>query len=285
MKIALVTGATDGIGRETARQLLSHGWRVFVHGRSEEKAEHAAHELADHPRRSSGFRAFGRAEAVWGDLARMAEVVQLAHQVSAKTEHLDVLINNAGVFETTRHVTPDGFELTMAVNHFAPFLLTHHLLAALEKSSAGRVITVSSIAHHNGALDVDDLSFARGYEGHVAYAASKLANVLFTRTLAQRLAGTRVSTYSLHPGVITTKLLWAGFKMRGKTVEEGARTSVFLATSEHVPGESGGYFVDCALSECSADARDERLGLALWMASEQALAKYLTGPERKRTGE
>jgi NAD(P)-dependent dehydrogenase (short-subunit alcohol dehydrogenase family) len=275
MKIALITGATDGIGRETARQLLSHGWRVLVHGRSQEKAEHTAHELEDHHRSSSGFRAFGRAEAVWGDLSRMAEVVQLAHQVTGKTEHLDVLINNAGVFETARQVTPDGFELTMAVNHFAPFLLTHHLLEALAKAAAGRVVTVSSIAHHSGGLDVNDLSFARHYDGHQAYSASKLANVLFTRTLAQRLAGTRVRAYCLHPGVITTKLLWAGFKMRGKTVEEGARTSVFLATSEHVPGKSGGYFVDCALSECSAEARDGRLGLALWTASEQALAEFL----------
>lgn len=284
MKNALVTGATDGIGRETARQLLSHGWRVFVHGRSGEKAEHAAHELEDHHLSSTGFRAFGRAEAVWGDLSHMAEVVQLAHQVKAKAEHLDVLINNAGVFETARHVTPDGFELTMAVNHFAPFVLTHHLLEALEKAAAGRVVTVSSIAHHNGGLDINDLSFARHYDGHQAYAASKLANVLFTRTLARRLAGTRVSAYCLHPGVITTKLLWAGFKMRGKTVEEGARTSVYLATSEHVPGESGGYFAECALSECSAAARNERLEQALWTATEEALAKHLTGPERKQTG-
>lgn len=275
MKTALVTGATDGIGRETAKQLLTHGWRVFVHGRSEHKAEHTAHELEDHRLSSTGLRANGRAEAVWGDLSRMVETVQLAHQVKAKTDHLDVLINNAGVFETARHLTVDGFELTMAVNHFAPFLLTHDLLEPLEKAAGGRVVTVSSIAHHNGGLDVDDLSFARHYDGHRAYAASKLANVLFTRMLAQRLAGTRVRAYCLHPGVISTKLLWAGFKMRGKTVEEGARTSVYLATSEHVPGASGDYFAECALSECSAAARNEDLGRALWTATEQALAMFL----------
>lgn len=275
MKTALVTGATDGIGRETAKQLLTHGWRVFVHGRSEHKAEHTAHELEDHRFSATGFRANGRAEAVWGDLSRMIETVQLAHQVKAKTDHLDVLINNAGVFETARHLTVDGFELTMAVNHFAPFLLTHNLLEPLEKAAGGRVVTVSSIAHHNGGLDVDDLSFARHYDGHRTYAASKLANVLFTRMLAQRLAGTRVRAYCLHPGVISTKLLWAGFKMRGKTVEEGARTSVYLATSEHLPGASGDYFAECTLSECSAAARNEDLGRALWTATEQALAMFL----------
>jgi len=112
-------------------------------------------------------------------------------------------------------------------------------------------------------------------DGYRAYGASKLANVLFTRALAQRLAGTQLSAYCLHPGVITTKLLWAGFKMRGKTVEEGARTSVYLATAEHVSGRSGGYFVDCVEAQCSADARNEQLGQALWAATAQAVAKFL----------
>ena len=271
MKSVLVTGATDGIGRETARQLLAHGWHVFVHGRSKEKAERAVQELGNDP----SCRGSGHAAAVWGDLSRMAEVVDLARQVESRTDALDALINNAGVFEPLRCTTPDGFEMTMAVNHFAPFVLTRHLLEALRKSPAGRIITVSSIAHGSGTLDLDDLSFAAHYDGYCAYAASKLANILFTAALARRLAGTPVTANCLHPGVITTKLLWAGFKMKGRTVEDGARTSVHLATSDAVAHTSGKYFVDCVEAQPAVPARDETLAEALWTATEGAVARFL----------
>ncbi len=275
MKTVLVTGATDGIGRETARQLLAQGWHVFVHGRSAEKAERAAHELRERVPCDDGLRSCGRAAPVWGDLARMAQVVGLARQVKSTTDALDALINNAGVFEPVRRTTPDGFEMTMAVNHFAPFVLTRHLLEALRKSPSGRIITVSSIAHGSGTLDLDDLSFAAHYDGYSAYAASKLANILFTAALARRLAATAVTANSLHPGVITTKLLWAGFRMKGRTVEDGARTSVHLATSDAVARASGKYFVDCAEAQPAAPARDEPLAEALWTATERAAARFL----------
>ena len=268
MKAVLVTGATDGIGREIARQLLAQGWRVLVHGRHEAKATQHANDLA------AGSRS-GQATPVWGDLSKMDEVVALARQVQQIAPTLDVLINNAGVFERRRRLTADGFEMTMAVNHFAPFLLTRHLLASVTASGAGRVVTVSSMAHQSGAIDLLDLTFGRGYDGYSVYAASKLANILFTRSLAHRLAATSVTANALHPGVITTKLLRAGFSMSGASVEQGARTSVYLATSDKVNAVSGKYFVDCREATPSRAARDDNLAEALWAESERLLSGFL----------
>jgi NAD(P)-dependent dehydrogenase (short-subunit alcohol dehydrogenase family) len=173
-----------------------------------------------------------------------------------------------------RQLTPDGLETTMAVNHFAPFLLTHHLRAAVGQAPQGRIVTVSSMAHSSGEIDPADLALAHDYSGYRAYATSKLANVLFTVALARRLAGTRVTANCLHPGVISTKLLRAGFGMGGAAVERGARTSVYLASSRDVAGISGGYFVDCAAATPSRRARDDRLAEALWEASERTLAAW-----------
>jgi len=268
MKTVLVTGATDGIGRETARQLLRQGWAVLVHGRNQAKATQHATDLA------AGSKT-GGATPVWGDLSKMDEVVSLARQTQAIAPTLDVLINNAGVYERRRHLTADGFELTMAVNHFAHFLLTRHLLANVTAAGAGRVVTVASMVHQSGRIDLDDLTFAGGYDGYSAYGASKLANVLFTRALARRLEGTGATANCLHPGVIGTKLLRAGFSMGGASVEQGARTSVYLATSDEVAGVSGKYFVDCREATASRTARDDELAEALWAESERLLRAYL----------
>jgi NAD(P)-dependent dehydrogenase (short-subunit alcohol dehydrogenase family) len=267
VRTALVTGATDGIGLETARQLAAKGFRVLVHGRNLEKAERACERIA-RPLKP------GRVEPVAGDLARMTEVVSLANSVAAKAPVLDVLLNNAGVHEPKRHLTEEGFESTMAVNHLAAFLLTHHLLGTVKRAPAGRIVTVSSMAHAGGANPADFVR-AHGYSGYATYSASKLANVLFTVTLAKRLAGTRVTANCLHPGVIATKLLRVGFGAGGAPVETGARTSVYLATSAEVAGVSGGYFVDCRQTLASREGRDEQLAEALWAASQTALAAWL----------
>jgi NAD(P)-dependent dehydrogenase (short-subunit alcohol dehydrogenase family) len=268
MKTVLVTGATDGIGRETARQLLRRGLRVLVHGRDRAKATRHTEDMAREP---------GRVEAtpVWGDLSSMQQVMSLAKQVNECSPILDVLVNNAGVFERSRALSVDGFERTMAVNHFAPCLLTQLLLPALRAAAAGRVVTVSSMAHQSGRFELNDLTFVRGYDGYEAYAASKLANILFTRALARRLSGTPVTANALHPGVIDTKLLHAGFDMRGAPVEQGARTSVYLAVSDEVAGVSGKYFVDCRAATPSRLARDDELAEALWAESERLLQPHL----------
>jgi NAD(P)-dependent dehydrogenase (short-subunit alcohol dehydrogenase family) len=267
MKTVLITGATDGIGRETARGMLAKGWHVFVHGRSRAKAERAAGELM-------AQRHGGEATPVWGDFSKMSEVVALAQQGLELAPRMDVLINNAGVFETRKRVTDDGLEMTMAVNHFAPFLLTRRLLPAV-LAAQGRIVVVASMAHQGGHIDLDDLTFERGYDGYRAYSTSKLANILFTRSLAHRLEGTGVTANALHPGVIGTKLLRAGFGMGGAPLEQGARTSIYLATSGDVEGVSGKYFLDSHTAAPSREARDDSLAEALWIESERQLAVFL----------
>ncbi len=288
MRTVLVTGSTDGIGFETARQLLATGMHVLVHGRSEAKATRQANALAS---RVPG----GKTTPVWGDLSHMREVVALAEQVRLVAPVLDVLINNAGIYAQRRAITEDGFELTMAVNHFAPYLLTRLVGPSVSKAPAGRIVTVSSMAHQSGDIDLDDLMFENGFDAYSAYATSKLANILFTRALATRLAGasstrsslsgtsssgtssfgTDVTANCLHPGVINTKLLHAGFSIKGSSVEKGARTSVYLATSEKVAGVSGGYFDNCRETSPSRQARNDELGEALWAISERLVADYL----------
>ena len=268
MKTILITGATDGIGRETARQLLALGHRVLLHGRTRERAQQT-------------LEGFGRgagaptAVPVWGDLAEMRQVLALAEQVKRQTPVLDVLLHNAGVYPHQRRLTPDGFETTMAVNYFAPFLLTQALLETVRASAQGRIVTVSSIAHQGGSLDLQDLTFARRFDGYTAHATSKLANLLFTRALARRLAGTPATAHCLHPGVIDTKLLRGGFGMGGAPVAEGAQTSVYLATADAVRTVTGQYFIDRRPVQPSALARDDRLAEALWQASTAALEPFL----------
>ena len=268
MKHVLVTGATDGIGYETARQLLDHDLHVLVHGRNEGKAGDAATRIERHAQR-------GKTTPVWGDLSRMQEVVRLADQVAALTPALDVLISNAGVYEKERRLTFDGFEATLAVNHFAVYLLTRRLLPLLHQAPAGRIVIVSSMTHASGDVDITDLTITRGWSAYGAYANSKLANILFTRALANSLAGSTVTVNALHPGVIATKLLRAGFGGGGRSRADGARTSVYLATASDVAAVSGEYFVDCRAKKPSATARNARLANALWDESERLLSRHI----------
>jgi NAD(P)-dependent dehydrogenase (short-subunit alcohol dehydrogenase family) len=236
--IALVTGATDGIGRETARSLASLGWKVLVHGRTLKKAQ-----------------AVGIGEPVGGDFTRLSEVRALADQVG----ELDVLLNNAGILARGHQLTSDGFEETLQVNHLAPFLLTHLLLPKIR----GRIINVSSGVHGGG--EVEPFERLNTLEGYDAYAASKLANILFTFALARRV---KVPVAALHPGVIATKLLRAGFgSMGGGDVAEGAKTPVLLATMPELPTAT--YWAQQRQVTPSARARDEKLQEAFYDWSKQ----------------
>lgn len=261
-RVHLVTGATDGIGRQTALELLRRGHRVWVHGRTLPKAERACDALV----RESGT---GEALPLAAELGSLSQVRAMAEVVLAKSGPLDVLLNNAGIFETTRKLSEDGFELTLAVNHFAPFLLTHLLLPKLRESAQGRIVNVSSIAHVRGSIDLADLGRERRYDGYEAYAGSKLANVLFTCELARRLAGTRVTVNALHPGVISTKLLHKGFGPGGSSVEKGARTSVKLAIDPAMAQVTGRYFVDERETPASRESQDRELQRALYDVSCQ----------------
>ncbi|HEX9066730.1 MAG TPA: SDR family NAD(P)-dependent oxidoreductase, partial [Streptosporangiaceae bacterium] len=214
-----------------------------------------------------------RPELELADLASLAQVRDLAARLGARPR-IDVLINNAGLVIGRREVTQDGYERTLAVNHLAPFLLTNLLRPTLTASAPARVITVSSVAHRGALLNLGNLQLDRGYLPMLAYANSKLANILFTRELARRLDGSRVTANCLHPGTIRTRFgdtgarwLRLGLMVAGaflKTPESGAATTVFLASSPAVAAETGGYYVSSRRRRPSRAARDDGLARRLW---------------------
>lgn len=260
MNTVLITGATDGIGKQTAIELAARGSRVLVHGRTHASASRACEDI-----RAKVMAA--QVRPVHADLSSLANVRQLADEVRRSTPSLSVLVNNAGVYMNAFERSADGFEMTFAVNHLAHFLLTNLLLDALRASGQARVIHVSSVAHTRGAFDVDTINEASSFSPYRAYAASKLANVLFSNALARRLRNDGVTSNALHPGVITTKLLRAGFSMSGASVQRGAETSVFLATSPLVEGITGRYFVDAREASPSSLSLDEAFQDRLWERS------------------
>jgi retinol dehydrogenase 12 len=297
-KVVLVTGANTGIGKESARALAAMGATVIVHARSREKGEAAVAEI----RATTGSDAVHLALA---DLASLEAVRALAAEILAAYDRLDVLLNNAGLMLSKRTETEDGCETTFAVNHLAPFLLTHLLLDRLKATAAAaggapgsaRVVTVASEAHRRGGpLDFDDLQSARRYEkqGLGPYGRSKLCNILFTRALARRLEGTGVTANCCHPGVVRTEFagpddaswpVYLGWKLISPFIigpVEGAATSIFLASSEAAAGQSGAYFIRCKPARPNAAGRDDAAAERLWQASE-ILVGLDPNPSRKET--
>ena len=271
-KICLVTGATHGIGLATARALAHSGAQVLVHGRDLARTRAAAQTLS----RDTGNPAV---RAVQADFASLADVRRLAQELSSSLPRLDVLINNAGMMSATPGTSADGYDLTFAVNHLAPFLLTNLLLAKLRAAAAARIVVVASAVHRRARLDFDDLMNARVSGLMPAYARSKLANILFVRALARRLEGTAVTVNALHPGTVRSHLFHDNLLLRVVlagvgplfmlTPEQGARTSIYLATSPEVAGLSGGYYERCGRVEPGVAAQNEADGERLWQASAQ----------------
>jgi NAD(P)-dependent dehydrogenase (short-subunit alcohol dehydrogenase family) len=263
-RVALVTGSTDGIGRATARALASGGMKVILHGRAKSKVDAALAGLA-------AELPGAELEGVAFDLGSQAAVRRGAAQILARVPALHVLINNAGIFADERTLTEDGVELTFAVNHLAPFLLTELLAPRLEASATSapsRVINLASVAHTRGRIHIDDLTLANGWTGYAAYAMSKLANVMHAMSLAEKHPAGALVAYSVHPGVIGTKLLRQGFgPIAGAAAEIGARTSVRLAGEQAVTAPSGSYFSDGIETQPAAAARDAAMRAALWDAS------------------
>lgn len=243
-KIALVTGANAGIGKATATGLAKLGATVLMVSRNRARGEAAQREI----RSASGN---ARVELLVADLASLAAVRQLAWDVQAGYERLDVLINNAGVFTSARARTVDGNETMFAVNHLAPFLLTNLLLPILEQSAPARIINVSSGAHPLGRIAFDDLAAARDFGPQRRYAQSKLANLLFTYELARRIAGSGVTANVYEPGFVNTNMpqqigplkpIIGLAKLFMLTPEQGAQTAVYLASSPEVQGITGTFY-------------------------------------------
>ncbi|MDQ3367008.1 MAG: SDR family NAD(P)-dependent oxidoreductase [Myxococcota bacterium] len=265
-RVVLVTGSTDGIGRATARALAAAGMKVILHGRSKLKVDAALAELA-------GELPGAALEGISFDLGSQKAVRNGAAQILERLPALHVLVNNAGIFATERTVTDDGVELTFAVNHLAGFLLTELLLPRLLESATAtpsRVIDVSSVAHGRGRIHLEDLNLASGWTGYAAYAQSKLANVMHALSLAEQHDPRQLVAYSLHPGVISTKLLRQGFgPIAGAPVDAGARTSVRIASAESVDAPSGSYVSDGVATKPASAATDATTRQGLWDASRR----------------
>jgi len=273
-KTCLVTGANSGIGKVTALELARRGAHVVMVCRDRARGEAALAEI----KRSSGNE---RVELMLCDLSSQADIRRFADEFKATHNRLDVLINNAGLYLRKRETTVAGIEMTFAVNHLAYFLLTNLLLDRLKRSAPARIVNVSSDAHKHGHINFDDLQGEKSYSGVKAYCHSKLANVLFTRELARRLAGTRVTVNCLHPGAVATSIFRALpkpiegiIKLLTISPEKGAQTSVYLASSPDVEGVSGKYFVRSAEARASAEAQDDEVAARLWAESAR-----LTGLE------
>jgi retinol dehydrogenase-14 len=273
----LITGATGGIGLATAVGLAGLGARIGVVGRDEQRTAAAVDAVRAVP-------GSGGADAFLADLSVQREVRALASAVLTAYPRVDVLVNNAGGFWSARHVTADGLEWTFAVNHLAPFLLTTLLLDRLGDSAPARVVTVSSDAHRAGRMDFDDLQAQHGYSGIRAYAQSKLANILFTRELARRLDGSTVTANALHPGTVRTGFARedAGGLMRlalrvgailMKSPEQGARTSVYAASSPDLAHVTGAYLANSRLATPHQRAQDDAAAARLWAVSEDLVAR------------
>jgi retinol dehydrogenase 12 len=271
-KVCVITGATDGIGKEAAYALALQGAKLLIHGRDPDKGARAVAELKARSRNPA-------IEFLQADFGSLAEVRRLAAAVMAHTPRIDVLINNAGVMLVNRTSSKEGYELTFAVNHLAPFLLTHLLLNTLKSGTPARIVTTASHAHRGAALNFDDLQATRKYSAMGAYGSSKLANILFTRALAKRLEDTTVTATCLHPGFVRTSFgrdmapfprsIFRLVSRFARSPEKGAETVVYLATSPEVQGASGGYYFDCKLTQPSPAAQDDEAAERLWQVSEK----------------
>jgi NAD(P)-dependent dehydrogenase (short-subunit alcohol dehydrogenase family) len=272
-KTVLVTGATNGIGFVTARELAKMDAVVLMVARDEKKGRAKLEEI-----RKTVPNA--KLELLLADLSSMASIRQLATNITAKYSSLDVMVNNAGAFYSDRRVSKDGFEMTFALNHIGYFLLTNLLLETLKRGKNARIVSVSSGAHLAAKINFDDLQFEQKFSGWAAYCTSKLMNVLFTKELSRRLAGTGVTANCLHPGFVNTGFAGDSSDFFGRalnfvknfaaiTPEKGAETMIYLSSSTDVANMTGEYFEKKKIAKVNPIALDSSVAKRLWDVSEK----------------
>jgi len=271
-KLCMVTGATSGIGRETALALAKKGAHVIIVGRNKKKCIKTVNFIkkltADCP-----------IEFICADLSDLSQVRDAANQFKLKYHKLDVLVNNAGGYFITRQLSADGYEMNLALNYLSPFLLTLLLVDMLKLSEQGRVINVSSLAHERAEINFNDLQSTHDFVGFNAYAQSKLAIILFTYELARRLKGTNVSVNALHPGLVASnfgmnngliRFYVRRLLKRGEiTPEEGAKTAIYLASSQALNHCTGAYYINEKKTDSSPVSYDLSVANNLWNISKE----------------
>jgi len=281
-KVCIVTGANSGIGKATALGLAQMGATVVMVCRNKVKGEEAQNEIKE----KSGNDAI---DLILADLSSQESIHQLAENIQQRNQQLHVLINNAGGVNLSRRETMDGLEMTFAVNYLAPFLLTNLLLDKLKASAPSRIVNVSSESHQSGYIRMDDLQLEKGYRIMRAYGQSKLALVLFTYELARRLQGTGVTANCLHPGFVATNIGQSGVGSIGRSItklifsglgispEEGAKTSIYLASSPEIEGVTGKYFIKSIPVRSAPISYDETLQRQLWDESTKLVNLHNVG--------
>lgn len=278
MKRVLLTGATSGIGKEIAAEVLRRGDCLLLVCRSQTRAAHSIQE----------WRAMfphANIEVYFADLAEMKQVRAVALQIQEKHSNLDILVNNAGLYLDRRLLTEEGYEKTFAVNHLSYMALTQFLTPLLRQSKSARIVNVASRAHRYGSLLLDDLMWSRPYRPRIVYGTTKLCNILFSSALVRRLEGSGISVNSLHPGVVRTRFAkgqggvmgWGTALLRPffLSPKGGAETPLFLMYSSKVEGCSGGYYVRCKKKRPSKTACDMMLAERLWEESEALIQRAL----------
>lgn len=277
-KICLITGATDGIGKQTALDLAKMGAHVVLVGRNQSKTETA---VADIKQKSGNVQV----DYLLADFSSQAQTRQLVANYLAKYDRLDVLINNAGLIAMSRQETEDGLEMMFGVNHIGYFLLTTLLLDLIMQSENGRIVNVASDAHGGVGLNFDDLQNKNGFSSLRVYGQSKLANIYFTYELSRRLVDSPVTVNCLHPGFVATNMganniPYIGKAIKkvlnlfaGKNVKDGAATSVYLASSPEVAHVTGKYFISCRPVQSSDVSYDEGVAKQLWEVSERIISE------------
>ena len=269
-KTVVITGATSGIGAVAAKRLAEQGARIVIVARDRRRAEETLRDL----RAANAQQAH---TAFYADLSRLSEMKRVAGEIAAAEPRIDVLMNNAGLIASRNQKTEDGLELMFATNHLSYFVLTHLLLERLRAAGGARIVSTASEAHRRAQLDFDRLQEQKGSTG---YGNTKLCNILFTRELARRIAGSSVTANCLHPGFVATRFgdnaggamrtgLAIAKRLFALSPEEGAKTMVYLASSPQVTGHNGGYYDRCAPAEPSREAQSDADARRLWDLSAQ----------------
>ncbi|XP_055950744.1 retinol dehydrogenase 13-like [Argiope bruennichi] len=278
-KTVIITGGNAGIGKETALDLAARGAKVILGCRDREKGKKAAEDIRRQvPQANVTVKQL--------DLASFSSIRQFAAEILKSEPQIHILINNAGIMACPKSKTVDGFETQMGVNHLGHFLLTNLLLDKIKASTPSRIVNVSSAAYMAGKISLSDINMEKGYNPVLAYANSKLANILFTRELARKLEGTGVTTYSLHPGSVDTELsahvkftigrifgffYYVFSKLIFKNPKQGAQTTIYCAVDEKVANESGLYYNGCRSVEPMAKAKDDAFAKKFWEFSEHLI--------------